>query len=975
MSCSNYQFDDSSVAVGDPVDVISGANLERTLDFQLTGPIRLLWVRRYASSESAHHYSLGWGHTHEYDHWLRFDVDGMRYSGILGKAIGFPPLTIDGQRFARAGFVLHRITPSLFRLYRHQEPALEFAFGDHPIAPVTRVFRGSASIRFYYSEDNRLLGIADSLNRKICVACDDAGRILGLRLEGPSGTAGRTLLAYRYDEAGNLVAGEDPYRNGFSFRYDVHNRTIARTDRNGYSFLFEYDKQGRCVRSTGEDGLLDTRLEYHAMEKVTLVTRADGGVWTYLYPTSKLMRIIDPYGGSREFKRDESGRIIEEIDSNGNVTRRVYDSRGALVNRVSPINQSLPASDDGRRVNPNERTLPARPIEWEYGHRYWKLRQGDSIRLPRLHEVSLRRIPDRIKQQIRTYDPELPTRDAAAPTPLRPGQRIYDDFGKLVKEGGPDGTARRWLYDRNGNIARVTDCDGSQYVYKHASWNLRTAAFNPLGSAVAFKYAKTEKLFAMKDRGGATSEYEHDLKDRLVCIRRHGVVKEQYRYDQADNLIEKLNGDGQPLLSIEIGPGNLRKSKRLASGQTHTYEHDENGRLLSAATDTSKVLLSYDRFGNRNKDERNGLGITHRFGPGNMLTETTYFKRYTVAYTRLGKGTLSIADPRGVTHQIETLGCGLVFRTLGCGSSETAQFDGKGLCLLKATIRRRADLWLRKYSYSGEGDLLAVEDNVRGTVRYRCDAAHRLVGAELPGGQFQVFEYDVAGNLLRQPGLDGVVLNEGNRLGLANGDRFEYNDRNHIASRAGNAGDNRYVYDSLDMLTSAKTPNLYWEAEYDALKRRTSKTIAGRKTEFYWDKERLMAEVRANGSARMYIYADDVAMTPFMFLEYDSLESAPESGKGYYIHSDHHGTPLLVEDDAGRTVWSARIDAYGWAHVDPASTIEMFLRWPGHYFDPEIGLHCNGFRYYSPELGRYLQSDPIGIDGGQICTRTAKGIH
>ncbi|MCA9579177.1 MAG: RHS repeat-associated core domain-containing protein, partial [Myxococcales bacterium] len=40
------------------------------------------------------------------------------------------------------------------------------------------------------------------------------------------------------------------------------------------------------------------------------------------------------------------------------------------------------------------------------------------------------------------------------------------------------------------------------------------------------------------------------------------------------------------------------------------------------------------------------------------------------------------------------------------------------------------------------------------------------------------------------------------------------------------------------------------------------------------------------------------------------------------------------------------------------------LRFPGHYHDATTGLHCNRFRYYSPELGRYLESDPVGIQGG-----------
>ena len=44
--------------------------------------------------------------------------------------------------------------------------------------------------------------------------------------------------------------------------------------------------------------------------------------------------------------------------------------------------------------------------------------------------------------------------------------------------------------------------------------------------------------------------------------------------------------------------------------------------------------------------------------------------------------------------------------------------------------------------------------------------------------------------------------------------------------------------------------------------------------------------------------------------------------------------------------------------------IEMPLRFPGHYFDRETGLHYNGFRYFSPELGRYLEPDPAGLAGG-----------
>jgi RHS repeat-associated protein len=232
------------------------------------------------------------------------------------------------------------------------------------------------------------------------------------------------------------------------------------------------------------------------------------------------------------------------------------------------------------------------------------------------------------------------------------------------------------------------------------------------------------------------------------------------------------------------------------------------------------------------------------------------------------------------------------------------------------------------------------------------------------GVRAEVYEMDLADNLLSQPGLSGVSLNDGNRLKTANGYRFAYNDRNHIAVRETATGMVHYHYDSRDQLVRVEFPAGKWHAEYDALGRRSSKTFAGRRIEFYWNADQLIAEIDPDGRLRIYVYADHLALTPLMFVDYDSVKSAPEAGLRFFIVSDQVGAPCEIYDEQGAEVWRARISPFGQAEVAPDAKIVFNLRFPGHYADDELGLHYNRFRHYDPLLGRYLQSDPWGISGG-----------
>src|SRR5947209_19463978 len=66
---------------------------------------------------------------------------------------------------------------------------------------------------------------------------------------------------------------------------------------------------------------------------------------------------------------------------------------------------------------------------------------------------------------------------------------------------------------------------------------------------------------------------------------------------------------------------------------------------------------------------------------------------------------------------------------------------------------------------------------------------------------------------------------------------------------------------------------------------------------------------------------------------------------------------------AQRVVWSSVHDPFG-STTATVADIKQNLRLPGQKFEPETGWNHNGFRDYAPTLGRYLESDPIGLQGG-----------
>ncbi len=139
---------------------------------------------------------------------------------------------------------------------------------------------------------------------------------------------------------------------------------------------------------------------------------------------------------------------------------------------------------------------------------------------------------------------------------------------------------------------------------------------------------------------------------------------------------------------------------------------------------------------------------------------------------------------------------------------------------------------------------------------------------------------------------------------------------------------------------------------------RVKKTTANGTTLYAWDNDRIFAEYDQNGNAiQETVY---FGSTPVALLK---------DGQTYRIYADQIDTPRVITDGTNTTLWAWDSKPFGESQpnedVDQDGTkLSYNLRFPGQYYDAETGKHYNFNRDYDPVTGRYVQSDPIGLDGG-----------
>jgi len=755
---------------------------------------------------------------------------------------------------------------------------------------------------------------------------------------------------YAYDVQGNRTSVQDPLGHETRYAYDVLGNTTQRTDALGHVWLSTYDPVGNRLTAKTPLGR-ETRYTYDALGQTIGTTLPNGSTTTLeLNAAGQPLSLTDALQAKRLFRYDASQQLTEVVDALGNTRQYQYDERGRRKADVDELgNQTLFQYDQ-------ERLSQIRyPNTTQDSYRY---DARNRLTAQRQQFASLETTQTRLEQWDYRRDGLVERRRDPADNAQ---QRSYNLLQQLVSETDAAGGITRFAYDAQGNLAQVTD---------------------PEGRITRYRFDALDRLISETQVGGSAA----------------GNATRLFAYDAAGNPIQETSPDGRTFRYQYDRDNRLIETRQAFqnSETTTQYSYDELGLLASYEDETSRGAYTYDALGRltattvtyKRASTAFSKTFSYRYDANGRVTGYTnpeaqaYDYRYTAhgqlaALSLPGEGTLSYQDYAWLTPRA------VLFPG---GSAWELTYDG----LLRQVLRTLKDpagktLLDYRYTFDAAGNLVTL-GSPQGDTRYQYDTRYQLTEARYPSGDgrtAEAYAYDGVGNRLDQQATATELdpsrwrYNARNQLVSRNGIGYRYDQDGHLIEQGILQADGTlvqgaasphwtYGYDSRGRLAEVrKNATLVATYRYDPLGRRLSKTLPdqGLTTFYLYNQQGLAAEYSATGALiQEYGYDPTAAwMSQPLFTRAKRKDTGAWTVS--YFGTSHLGTPEVAFDKRGTLTWQATAQAFGATRVS-RSLIDNPLRFPGQYWDAETGLHYNYFRDYDPSLGRYVQSDPIGLAGG-----------
>jgi RHS repeat-associated protein len=319
----------------------------------------------------------------------------------------------------------------------------------------------------------------------------------------------------------------------------------------------------------------------------------------------------------------------------------------------------------------------------------------------------------------------------------------------------------------------------------------------------------------------------------------------------------------------------------------------------------------------------------------------------------------------------------VVKKELGNGLEEIYTYDAasKLTQMELRSIQNPANVLLRhNYGYDAAGNRIYTQYlDGTGDV-YAYDATYQVIGvkygvanptagyaAATGASRTVTYDYDAVGN--RTSVLDGIAtmtysINNLNQYISVGGVNYSYAASGELL----NDGTWNYSYDYAGRLVGAIKLGTNVSYGYDPIGRRTSKTVNGITTKYVYSGDDLIEERDASDNVlKQYVYANGIDRPVQVIID----------SSVYYFTQDILGNIIALTDASGQIAEQYSYDVYGKPTIkDGADVIRNTALVPflftGREYDSEIGLYHYRARAYSPNLGRFLQTDSIGFHGGDL---------
>jgi RHS repeat-associated protein len=366
-----------------------------------------------------------------------------------------------------------------------------------------------------------------------------------------------------------------------------------------------------------------------------------------------------------------------------------------------------------------------------------------------------------------------------------------------------------------------------------------------------------------------------------------------------------------------------RVVSRIGAGNTTTYAftYDVKSRKLSTTNVQSGVSsiasATYDAFDRQMTDTTPNGTVSYVYDLANRRTVMYWPNSFYVTYEYDRTNALKVvrdnASAAIITYAYDNLGRRTqVLRGNGTVSSYSFEANG-GLDSLIHDLAGTADDVTRAFDYNSVGQI---------TSRSTSNAIYKWTPIGTPN--------------------DSYVPNGLNQIGSRNGIAFSYDTQGNLTSD----GVDTYGYDKENRLTTAPSRNT--TLKYDGIGRlaKTTSTVIGTAS-FLYDGGQLIWDQTENGTQKFYVHGTGP----------DEPVLAIENGVKYWYHADERGSVLARSDSAGNR--AGPINTYDEYGVPSAANSGRF-QYTGQMWLNTLGIYHYKARQYRPDLGRFLQTDPIG---------------